>query len=428
MNRKDLVAMFEYMEREKGVKREVVASAIESAVKAAARKGMRDEANVDVQVNSRTGDIDVFCEKEIVESVDNPMMQISLGAAQELDPDCAVGQFIDVPIAPERFGRIAAQTARQIMGQRLRGAERDVIYEEYRHRVGELISGVVKRFMRGPNMVIDLGKVEAILPGRNYPKIERYNVGDRVYSMIHEVKDLENGGAEVVLTRSHPNFVKHLFIAEVPELEDHTVEIVTIVRDAGYRTKLAVRSFDAKVDPVGACVGVRGTRVKNVIRELNNEKIDIVPYVDDPVDLLQNILSPIEIRKIGVNEEEKVIAIVVDDEDYPAVIGKRGMNARLTGEMLGYELEVQRMSEYNKLLEIQRIQLAESDNSELDEPLEIEGVNRLIVQNLVEAGYETTRKLLLARLDEIAQVPGISMELAYTIMEEVSKRCERKIG
>lgn len=428
MNRKDLIAMFEYMEREKGVKREVVAAAIESALKAAAKKGMREEANVAVQINPRTGDIDVFCEKEIVEEVDNPSFEISLEAAQELDPDCEIGQFLDVPVTPKNFGRIAAQTARQIIGQKLRGAERDVIYEEYRHRVNELISGVVKRFMRGPNMIIDLGKVEAILPGRNYPKTERYNVGDRVYAMIHEVKDLENGGAEVVLTRSHPEFVKQLFIIEVPELEDHTIEIVSIVRDAGYRTKLAVRSSDPKVDPVGACVGVRGTRVKNVIRELNNEKIDIIPYVDDPVDLLQNILSPIEIRKIGLNEDERVIAIVVDDEDYPAVIGKRGMNARLTGEMVGFELEVQRMSEYNKSLEIQRMQLAESDNPELDAPLEVEGVNKLIIQNLIEAGFDTARKLLVARTDEIASVPGISVDLAYTIMEEVSKRCEKNIG
>ncbi|MCH9610250.1 MAG: Transcription termination/antitermination protein NusA [Chlamydiales bacterium] len=428
MNKKDLIAMFEYMEREKGVKREVVATAIETALKAAAKKGLRDEANVAVQINPRTGDIDVFCEKEIVEEVQNPSLQIKLETAQELDPDCEIGQFLDVPVTPENFGRIAAQTARQIISQKLRGAERDVIYEEYRHRLGEMISGTVKRFVRGPNMIIDLGRVEAMLPGRNYPKIERYNVGDRVYAMIHEVQDLENGGAEVVLTRSHPEFVKQLFIQEVPELEDHTIEIVSIVRDAGYRTKLAVRSSDEKVDPVGACVGVRGTRVKNVIRELNNEKIDIVPYMDDPVYLLQNILSPIEIRKIGVNDEENVIAIVVDDEDYPAVIGKRGMNARLTGQMVGYELEVQRMSEYNKSLEIQRMQLAESKDPKMDASLEVEGVNKLIIQNLVEAGFDTPRKLLLARTDEIASVPGISQELAFTIMEEVSKQCEKDIG
>ena len=418
---KDLVAIFEYMEREKGIKREVVMNAIESALTAAAKKSLKDEANVSVQINSRSGSIDVFCEKEIVEEVVHPAREIALATAQSLDPECDIGQFIDVPVTPANFGRIAAATARQIISQKLRGAERDVIHEEYRHRIGEVVSGSVKRFFKGPNLVVDLGKVEAVLPGRNYPKIEKYQVGSKVYALLYEVKELENGGAEVVLTRSHPEFVKQLFIQEVPELEDGTIIIESIVRDAGYRTKLAVRSSDPRVDPVGACVGMRGNRVKNIIRELNNEKIDIIPWAPDSVDLLQNILSPIEVRKIGVNEEENIIAIVVDDADYAAVIGKRGMNARLTGEMLGYELEVQRMSEYNKSLEIQRMQLSEVDNPTLDEPLEIEDINKLIVQNLVHAGYDTLRKLLQARTDEISAVPGISIEMAYKILEEASK-------
>lgn len=418
---KDLVAIFEYMEREKGVNRDVVIAAIESALKAAARKSIKDEANVAVQINPKSGDIEVFCEKEIVEKVDYPAFEISLAAAQELDPESQIGQFIDVPVTPKNFGRIAAQTARQIISQKLRGAERDVIYEEYRHRTNEMISGVVKRFSRGANLIVDLGKVEALLPARNYPKTEKYKIGDKIYALLYEVQDLENGGAEVILTRSHPDFVKKLFFQEVPELEDGTVEIVTIERDAGYRTKLAVKSTDPKVDPVGACVGMRGNRVKNIIRELNNEKIDIVPYSRDPIELLQNILSPIEIRKIGVNEEEKVVAVVVDDADYAAVIGKRGMNARLTGQMIGYELEVQRMSEYNKALEIQRMQIAESDDPDLDQPLEIAGFNRLIVESLVQSGFNTLRKVLQAQVDELSKVPGVSIDMAYKILEEVSK-------
>lgn len=421
---KDLVAIFEYMEREKGIKRDVVITAIETALRAAARKSIKEEANVAVQINPKSGDIEVFCEKEIVESVSYPAKEISLAAAQELDPDCQIGQYIDVPVTPKNFGRIAAQAARQIISQKLRGAERDVIYEEYRHRVNEIISGVVKRFARGANLIVDLGKVEALLPARNYPKTEKYKIGDRIYALLHEVQDLENGGAEVILSRSHPEFVKQLFFQEVPELEDGTIVIEKIVRDAGYRTKLTVRSTDMKVDPVGACVGMRGNRVKNVIRELNNEKIDIIPYSSDPVDLLQNILSPIEIRKIGVNEEENVVAIVVDDSDYAAVIGKRGMNARLTGELIGYELEVQRMSEYNKLLEIQRLQLAESDDPALDQPLVIEGINKLIMENLIQSGFDTTRKVLAANVDDLIAVPGISLETAYKILEEVSKRSE----
>jgi len=418
---KDLLAIFEYMEREKGVKRNVVISAIESALKAAARKSIKEEANVTVQINSKTGNIEVFCEKEIVEKVTHSSREISLAAAQNFDPDCEVGQFIDIPVTPNNFGRIAAQTARQIIAQKLRGAERDVIYEEYRHRLNELVSGVVKRFSRGANLVIELGKVEALLPARNYPKTEKYKVGEKVYALLYEVQDLENGGAEVILTRSHPEFVKQLFLQEVPELDDNTIEIVAIERDAGYRTKLAVRSSDTRVDPVGACVGMRGNRVKNIIRELNNEKIDIIPYSNDVVVFLQNILNPIEIRKIGVNEEEKVVAIVVDDADYAAVIGKRGMNARLTGRLIGYELEVQRMGEFNKSLEIQRFQLAESKDPRLDEPLVIEGFNKLIVENLASAGFDTLRKVLNAQLDELANIPGISIDMAYKILEEVSK-------
>lgn len=420
---KDLVAIFEYMEREKGVKREVIISAIEAALQASVRKSVKNEsqANVSVQIHPKTGDIEVYCEKEIVESVDQPSVQISWKSAQALDPDCQIGQFIDVPLTLKHFGRIAAQTARQVISQKLREAEREVVYEEYRHRIHEIISGMVKRMVRGANLVVDIGKVEALLPARNYPKTEKYKEGDRIYALIQTVQDLDNGGAEVILSRSDPEFVKQLFLQEVPELEDGTILIMGIVREAGYRTKLTVRSTDPKVDPVGGCVGMRGNRVKNVIRELNNEKIDIIPYSADPVELLQNILSPIEIRKIGLNEAERVVAIVVDDTDYAAVIGQRGMNARLTGELLGLDLEVQRMSEYNKLLEIQRMQLAENEDPELDKPLKIEGFNKLIVENLVQAGFDTTRKVLMATVNQLVEVPGVSVEMAYKILEEVSK-------
>src|ERR1700722_11053036 len=186
---KDLVAIFEYMEREKGIKREILISAIETALFAAAKKGIKEEANVSVEINPKTGDIDVFCEKEIVKIVTQPAKEISLVAAQELDPDCEVGQFLDVPVTPQNFGRIAAQTARQIISQKIRGAERDVIYEEYRHKVGEIVTGVVKRFSKGANLIIDLGKVEALMPARHYPKTEKYKIGDKLNVLLFEVQD-----------------------------------------------------------------------------------------------------------------------------------------------------------------------------------------------------------------------------------------------
>ncbi|WP_194844397.1 transcription termination factor NusA [Candidatus Clavichlamydia salmonicola] len=424
---KDLVAIFEYMEREKGIKRTVVIEAIEEALKTAAKKTLKEDANITVQIQPKTGDVGVFLEKEIVAICEYPSIEISIEDAQELDPDCQIGQFIDMPVILADFGRIAAQAARQIINQKLRNAERDVIYEEYRHRVNELVFGIVKRFSHGLNLIIDLGKVEALLPARHYPKIEKYKPGDKVYALLYEVQDLENGGAEVILSRSCPEFVSHLFVQEVPELEDGNVEIVKIVREAGYRTKLAVRSVDPKIDPVGAFVGMRGNRVKNIIRELNDEKIDIVLFNNDTSELLQNLASPVEIQKIAILQEDGIIAVVVHDSDYATIIGKKGINARLISQMLGYELEVQRMSEYNKLLEIQRLQLAESDNPQLDQPLELENISKLVVQNLVHAGYDTLKKVLLSTNEELAAVPNISAEIASKILEQVSKYGDTKI-
>lgn len=420
---KDLIAIFEYLEREKGIKREIVIDAIEESLRAAARKSISGASNVTVKINHKTGDIDVFCEKEIVDEVEVHAQEISLLEAREIDPDCQIGQFIDIVVTPKDFGRIAAQKARQIITQKLRGAERDVIYEEYRHRINELISGTVKRFVRGSNVIVDLGKVEAIMPTRQYPKTEKYHIGEKVLAVLLDVNDTENGGAEVVLSRSDPEFVKQLMIQEVPEISDGTVVIDKIVRDAGYRTKLTVRSTDPKVDPVGACVGMRGIRVKNVVRELHNEKIDIIPFSQDAVELLQNALAPIEIRKVSFGEDENTISIVVEDDDFAAVIGKKGMNARLNSQLIGYELEVQRMSDYNMTTALQRTELAASEDPELNEPLTgIDGVNNFIFEHLVAEGFNTPRALLLASPEQLAKVPGISLEMADKILEQIRKQ------
>jgi N utilization substance protein A len=420
---KDLIAIFDYLEREKGIKRDVVIAAIEESLQAAAKKSIQGASNVTVTINPKTASIDVYCEKEIVDDVEVAAQEISLKDAREIDPDCEIGQFIDVLATPKDFGRIAAQKARQIISQKLRGAERDVIYEEYRHRINELISGTIKRFVRGANIVVDLGKVEALMPMKEYPKTEKYHVGEKVLAVLYSVNDTENGGAEVILSRSAPEFVRQLMIQEVPEIADGTIVIEKIVRDPGYRTKLAIRSLDPKVDPVGACVGKRGMRVKNVMRELLNEKIDIIPFSNDPVELLQNALSPIEIRKISVNSDDQVISIVVDDDDFAAVLGKRGMNTRLNGQLIGYELEVQKMTDYNRAMAIQRAELASSDDPALFEPLtEIEGLNPLIFKHLVEAGLNTPHALLTTTAEQLASIPGINLERADKILEQIRKQ------
>ena len=377
---------------------------------------------MNVQINPKTGEIEVYAQKKIVEKVQNPNEEISLADAREMEPDCQVGQLLEISITPQDFGRIAAQAARQIITQKLKGAERDVIYEEYRHRAGEIISGTVKRFIRGRTIIVDLGKVEAILPERNYPKLERYNIGDKVQALLHEVRDTDMGGAEVILSRSHPEFVSQLFVQEVPELHDGTVAIEKIVRDAGYRTKLAVRSFDPKVDPVGTCVGVRGTRIKNIIRELNNEKIDVVPYSEDPETLLENLIAPVVPKKLKMGDQK--IFMVVADEDYPTVIGKKGMNARLIGQMLDSTIEVQKITEYQKLLAVQMAELSTSEDPALDERLKIDGVSSLIVESLVGAGFDTMRKAMKADPAEMpVKVPGVNYyDLADKILEQIRKK------
>lgn len=420
---KDLLAIFEYLEREKGIKRDIIISAIEDSLRAAARKSVKGIGEkVTIQIHPKTGEIEVYAQKKIVDKVENPVEEISVADAREMEPECQIGQLLEISVTPQDFGRIAAQAARQIISQKLKGAERDVICEEYRHRVGEIISGTVKRFIRGRTIVVDLGKVEGILPERNYPKLERYNPGEKVQALLLEVRDTDGGGAEVILSRSHPEFVTQLFTQEVPELEDGTVAIEKIVRDPGYRTKLAVRSYDAKVDPVGTCVGVRGTRIKNIIRELNNEKIDVVPYSDETATLLKNLIAPVEAKKLKFLGNR--IFMVVQDEDYPTVIGKRGMNARLIGQMLETEIEVHKISEYQKLLTIQMAELADSGDESFNDPLKIEGVSGLIQESLIGAGFETLRKLMLAEpADLSAKVPGVSYyDLADKILEQLRKR------
>lgn len=420
---KDLLAIFEYLEREKGIKRDIIITAIEDSLRAAARKSVKGIGEkVSVQIHPKTGEIEVYAQKKIVDKVDNPAEEISLPDAREMEPECQVGQLLEISVTPQDFGRIAAQAARQIISQKLKGAERDVICEEYRHRVGELISGTVKRFIRGRTIVVDLGKVEGILPERNYPKLERYNPGEKVQALLLEVRDTDGGGAEVILSRSHPEFVSQLFTQEVPELEDGTVAIEKIVRDPGYRTKLAVRSYDPKVDPVGTCVGVRGTRIKNIIRELNNEKIDVVPYSDETSTLLKNLIAPVEAKKLKFLGDR--IFMVVQDEDYPTVIGKRGMNARLIGQMLNMEIEVHKMSEYQKLLTIQMAELADSGDESLKAPLKIEGVSGLVQESLIGAGFTTLHELMLAEpADFSAKVPGVNYyDLADKVLEQLRKR------
>lgn len=419
---KDLIAIFEYLEREKGIKREIVAEAIRESLEQAAIKSVHGGENVSVQIDHRTGAIEVYCDKVVVEKVTNPVLQISYKEAQQAIPGCSLGDVVHVQTTPKDFGRVAAQKARHIIFQKLKGAERTVVQNAYRHRVNTIVSGTVKRVGRGGCIIVDLGKVEGLMPRKNYLPQENFTVGSKVLALLSEVRDTDIGGAEVVLSRCCNEFVEQLLAQEVSEVADGTVVIERIVREPGYRTKMIVRSQDPKVDPVGACIGVRGSRVKNIIRELSGEKLDIIPAAQGLEEQLALALQPVVVRKCEVSKEGSAVFIVVDDEDFPTTIGKKGMNVRLLGRLLGVEMSVQKMSDHMKLKAIERASLATEEDESLDKPLtSIEGVSSMIVEELIAGGYTTPRSLLIASPEEIAKVPGISVEMAEKVLEHIRK-------
>jgi transcription termination/antitermination protein NusA len=419
---KDLIAIFEYLEREKGIKREIVAEAIRESLEQAAKKSVHGGENVTVQINPRSGEIEIFCDKLVVEKVTNPVLQITYKDAVQYVPDAVMGQVINVPTTPKDFGRVAAQKARQIIFQKLRGAERSVIQDEYRHRVNTIVSGTVKRVARGGCLIVDLGKVEGLLPRKNYLPQENFNVGSKVLALLSEVRDTDLGGAEVVLSRSCTEFVLQLLSQEVSEVSDGTVFVEKIAREPGYRTKMIVRSQDPKVDPVGACIGVRGARVKNIIRELGGEKLDVIPYAQNIEEQLALALQPVVVRKQELSEDGESVFLVVEDDDFPTTIGKKGMNVRLLGRLLQVQLTVQKMSDYVKLRAIERASLATSEDASLDEPLtSLEGIPSMIIEELISGGFATPRALLMASPEDIAKIPGISAEIVEKVLEQIRK-------
>ena len=420
---KDLIAIFEYLEREKGIKREVIVDAIKESLIIAAQKTVQGAENLEVEIHPKTGEIEIVCDKTVVLKVVNPATQISYKEAVQFFPECVVGESVRVIATPKDFGRIAAQKARQVIGQKLRGAERDVIQDEYRHRMNTIVSGAVKRIAKNGLIVVDLGKVDGVMPRRNYLPQENFNVGVRVTALLSEVRDTELGGAEVVLSRTCPEFVEALLQQEVPEIADDIITIEKIVREPGYRTKMIVKTTDPKIDPVGACIGVRGARIKNVIRELCGEKIDVILYHSDFTEQLSAALHPIIPRKIDILDETGTILLVVEDDDFASVIGKKGMNVRLLAHLLSIQITVHKMSDYVKLKAIERASLAVSDDESLDQPLtSIEGVSSMIIDQLVAEGFSTVRQLLLAQPEMLAKVPGISIDMADKILEQIRKQ------
>lgn len=340
----DIKALIDYYEREKGLSREKILLALESAFLSAYRKMVPGSGSINylrAEINVDKGKVRIFADLEVVpdEEYSDKFNQIPLSLAVKLDKEAVLHDLLPTNITPKGFGRIAVQTARQTMLQKLLDAEKEMLYDEFKDRAGDLVTGTIRRFEKG-DIFVDLGKFEGVMTSRERVPNEDYSVGDRMRFYVVEVRT-EARGPEVILSRSHPNLVRRLFESEVVEIGDQTVEIHGIAREAGYRTKVAVISHDDKVDPVGACVGMRGARVKNIVRELNNEKVDILEWTEDPVTFVREALSPVEPREITVDEEaKKIFVIVQDDKDLSKAIGRRGQNARLTSRLMNWDVQV----------------------------------------------------------------------------------------
>lgn len=330
---------------EKDISKDVLLEALETALESAYKKDFGSKENAEVKIDQDSGEVRVIARKDVVEEVEDDNSEISLEHAQNIDPKLEIGDVAEIEITPDNFGRIAAQTAKQVVMQRIREAERDVIYDHYKQKEGEFITGTIQRFHKD-YIMIDMGKTEALLPPSEQIDNERYEVGDRIKLFIVEVSST-NKGPRILVSRTHPGLLMRLFEIEIPEIYDGTVEIKEVAREAGYRSKVAVYSENNDVDPVGACVGPRGSRVQAVVDQLDGEKIDIVKWDPDPKVFIANALNPAEVNEVILNEKEAIARVVVPDFQLSLAIGKEGQNARLAAKLTGWKVDIVKESEYN---------------------------------------------------------------------------------
>ena len=334
----EILSVLEYMEKEKGIARDAMIQAIASAIASAAQKSINTTNEIRVEINPKSGALKAWNQLEVVDSVSDSQREIHIDKARQMDSEATVGGLIETEVDPAFLGRIAAQAARQAILQRIRQFEKDRIFDDFKDTVGDIVTGTVRRRERG-DLLIDLGKAEAILPARERIAGEDYAPGESIRCLLLKIEQ-SNRGPEIILSRSNINFVRRLFDVEGTEISDGTVKIEAMAREAGYRTKIAVSSTDPKVDPVGACVGSRGTRVKTIVRELGGEKIDIIRYDSDPIRLLEEALKPAVPKDIDLNEAEHRIHFNVIEDDLSIAIGRKGLNAKLTSRLLGWKLDI----------------------------------------------------------------------------------------
>ena len=410
-----LYQTIEQISREKHIEPEIIVAAIEDAMVVAARKYYRTEEDLRSRFNPESGQVDVYSVHTVVEEVTDPLREISLGDAKKRQPEIEVGGEVIEAKPTDVLGRIAAQTAKQVILQKVREAERDTIYNEFHTRVGELINSVVKR-MEGPDIIVDLGRTEARLPKREQSRLEAYNVGDRLRVTIRAVERAAKG-PQVVVSRADPALVQRLFEMEVPEIYDGTVQIRAVAREAGERTKIAVESRDKDVDPVGACVGMKGMRVQSIIRELRGEKIDIIPYNEETIAFAQKALSPAKVTRVQVvDPEEKRLEVIVEDTQLSLAIGKKGQNVRLASKLIGWNIDIKSEEEKRREIEAQMAALTAPGT-----PLtELQGVGPKTIEKLEAAGITSVEKLADMTPEQLVEIPGIGEKMVEKIHQSVA--------
>ena len=410
-----LYQTIEQISREKHIEPEIIVAAVEDAMVVAARKYYKTEEDMRSKFNPDTGQVEVYAVRAVVEEVADPKKEMTLAEARKYNPDVEVGGEILIVKPTDVLGRIAAQTAKQVIMQKVREAERDTIFKEYNGRVGELVNCIVKR-VEGPDVIVDLGRAEARLPKREQSRLEAYNLGDRLRVVIRAVERAAKG-PQVVVSRADPVLVQRLFEMEVPEIYDGTVQIRAAAREAGERTKIAVQSRDKDVDPVGACVGMKGMRVQSIIRELRGEKIDIIPYSEETVAFAQKALSPAKVTRVQIiDPERKHLEVIVEDTQLSLAIGKKGQNVRLASKLIGWSIDIKSEEEKRQEIEAQMVALTAPGT-----PLtELKGVGPKTIEKIEVHGISSVEKLADMTPEQLMEIPGIGQKMVEKIQVAVA--------
>ena len=367
IDNKELILALEDLEKEKGMNKDYILDSIETALVTAYKRNFDSLENVKVVMDRKTGATHIYSVRQIVKKVENPEIEISLKDAQKINPDMNLEDTVDIEIVPRNFGRIAAQTAKQVIIQKLREAEREIVYNEFNDRKGEIVSGIVQKADKNI-VVMDLGKLEGIMPTKEQIPTEKYKVNDKIKGYVLDVKKEQKGAPQVIVSRSHPDFVRKLLEFEIPEIYEGVIEIKSVSRDPGYRSKVAVYSPDPNIDPVGSCVGQKGVRIQNVINELNGEKIDVIEWNEDPSIYIAASLLPAQVLAVDVKQEEKFAQVIVPDNQLSLAIGKSGQNARLAAKLTEWKIDIKSETQFrNMLMESQKTsqdEVSKEDNAE----------------------------------------------------------------